>query len=433
MQTSILTKALWLSLSASLILQAAVTPANSAGATDVLVNRIPFSAKVERVAPNRGRLSIAAKVEGGAKYRLLDGAGKEVSTTLAGDGVMKADVDPTRGYLLMPHTVEQVPLAKEGIQFPGRYVTFSPNGTTHLGGLFLRPASVPLTWNDERHAYATELVVGYEFQDGHYGDLAVPKVVTFFTDGANARIKEGTVTITKSGGAGYQKVWLSTGQTEGVTSFTARAGLVDELKSSVSVLREIGGIKLSLPSTALPAFGVGSEMLSVELIGKDGAPIASSNVVEVQLTSHSMAVPSTVVVPVGKSSSAVEIRSIGVGADEIVAVSGSMRAVQAVRLILPVAAVIAGVIGGALGGLARYFRTRHGKGQTPGRRVAEGMLVGVIVVGAVWAGLVAIKFNSSVMGTPFGAFVLAALSGYLGCFVLDRVAGSTFQLAGAGK
>jgi hypothetical protein len=61
------------------------------------------------------------------------------------------------------------------------------------------------------------------------------------------------------------------------------------------------------------------------------------------------------------------------------------------------------------------------------------MLVGVIVVGAVWAGLVAIKFNSSVMGTPFGAFVLAALSGYLGCVVLDRVAGSTFQLAGAGK
>jgi hypothetical protein len=31
-----------------------------------------------------------------------------------------------------------------------------------------------------------------------------------------------------------------------------------------------------------------------------------------------------------------------------------------------------------------------------------------------------------VLGTPFGAFVLGALSGYLGCVVLDGVAKKTF-------
>jgi hypothetical protein len=54
------------------------------------------------------------------------------------------------------------------------------------------------------------------------------------------------------------------------------------------------------------------------------------------------------------------------------------------------------------------------------------MLVGVIVVGAAWAGLVGMDMSTGVLGTPFGGFVLAALSGYLGCVVLDRVAGKTF-------
>jgi hypothetical protein len=36
--------------------------------------------------------------------------------------------------------------------------------------------------------------------------------------------------------------------------------------------------------------------------------------------------------------------------------------------------------------------------------------------------LVAVAINAGVLGTPFGAFVLAGFSGYLGCVVLDRVA-----------
>ena len=55
------------------------------------------------------------------------------------------------------------------------------------------------------------------------------------------------------------------------------------------------------------------------------------------------------------------------------------------------------------------------------------MLVGLILVGAVWAGLVAVDVSTGVLGTPFGAFVLGALSGYLGCVVLDAVAKKTFR------
>jgi hypothetical protein len=44
-----------------------------------------------------------------------------------------------------------------------------------------------------------------------------------------------------------------------------------------------------------------------------------------------------------------------------------------------------------------------------------------------------IDVSTGILGTPFSAFVLAALSGYLGCVVLDRVANKTFggEKAGA--
>ena len=101
---------------------------------------------------------------------------------------------------------------------------------------------------------------------------------------------------------------------------------------------------------------------------------------------------------------------------------------QTIRLIFPVAAVVAAVGGGALGGAARYLRNqRRQKNQLFVRRLIEGILVGVILVGAAWTGLVTVDMSTGVLGTPFGALVLAALSGYLGCVVLDRVADRTFK------
>jgi hypothetical protein len=51
----------------------------------------------------------------------------------------------------------------------------------------------------------------------------------------------------------------------------------------------------------------------------------------------------------------------------------------------------------------------------------------VIFVGAAWAGLVTVNLGTGIFGTPFGAFVLAALSGYVGCVILDRVTKRTFK------
>jgi hypothetical protein len=388
-------------------------------------------AKLEGSAQGKRTLTVRPKIEAKDNLRLMDAAFKDVPVTKAPDGSLKAEIDPTRGYVLTPHTLPgRQRLTPEGAHLPARYLTFSPVGATNLGGLFLRPAVVPLTWNEKLNAYSTDIFVGYEFEDGREIKMPAPRTVTFFAEGANVRIQADTVTVSNSGGPGYQRVTLSTGQVEGETHFTARVSAADELKCSVVVLREPGALKLSLPSTELPGFGVGSAELTVSLLGRDGFPIAASKPIDVQLTSRRLRQPAQVTIEPGKSGATVDVRTMGYGADEISAHSGGFRAALPVKLNFPVAATVAAIVGGALGGVTRFLRNKRKGSSLLMRRVLEGMLVGLIIVGAAWTGLVSVDVSTGILGTPFGAFVLGALSGYLGCVVLDQVAKKTF---GTGK
>lgn len=388
------------------------------------------TAKTERIGILSGKIKLSLKptVADGAIYKLLDAEGQGVPVTVTGDGTLEAVVESKRAYVLTQAVVQRQPLSAEGLQFPARYVTFGMGGGVNLGGLFMRPSRVPLIWDENTRAYAAELLVGYEFADGSERKLAAPKTVTFFAEGSNARIQADKVVIEQSGGAGYQRVKISTTEHSGETLFTARVGPEDEVKSSVTVRREPKELKLALPSTELAAFGVGSGAMSVSLLAYDGFPLPAEQALEIQLSSRRLKLPSTLVLPKGESTAQVEFRSAGYGPDEIVAQTGKISAKQAIRLIFPVAATVAAVGGGTLGGVARYIRNqRKQKKPLLARRLVEGMLVGVIFVGAAWAGLVMVDLSTGILGTPFGAFVLAALSGYVGCAILDRVTNRTFK------
>jgi hypothetical protein len=149
------------------------------------------------------------------------------------------------------------------------------------------------------------------------------------------------------------------------------------------------------------------------------------------LTSRHLRQPAVVTIEPGKSAASADVRTMGYGADEITAQSGAFRAVLPVKLSFPIAATVAALAGGAIGGVTRFLRNRRKGTSLLMRRVLEGMLVGLIIVGAAWTGLVSVDVSTGILGTPFGAFVLGALSGYLGCVVLDRVAKKTFGTAKA--
>lgn len=412
-------------LAGDLVAQAAAPAASRA-----VSNRLPnVKAQTERVASDRVRLAITPEAAARGNLKLLDDSGHELVANWTSAGALEAVVDPRRSYMLTPPSSSRHTLSDDGMHFPARYVTIRPDGVARVGGLFLRPARVPLIWSETERAYVTDLFVGYEFPDGAENDLKEPKTVTFFAEGAGARIHEDRVRVTRSGGGGYQRVTLFTAEVEHETNLVARASAQDELKASVGVLREPGALQLSLPSREIPAFGVGSATLAITLLARDGRPLAPERAFEVQLSSRRLRLPASVTLPAGRSSVDVELRSLGQGADEIVARGGALPAVtQPVQLVFPVAPIVAAVIAGALGGAARCFRRKSRPRGLLLRRAVEGVLVGVILVGAAWAGLVAVNVGSGVLGTPFGAFVLAALGGYVGTALLDRVARRTFAL-----
>jgi hypothetical protein len=163
------------------------------------------------------------------------------------------------------------------------------------------------------------------------------------------------------------------------------------------------------------------------LLARDGFPLAAGETFTIHLTSQRLRLPASAALPAGQSTTTVGFRSVGYGTDEIRADVGLLKSSLPIRLVLPVAAVLAAMIGGGLGGAARFLRNKGKKTPLLARRLAEGLLVGVLFVGAAWAGLVTVDVGAGILSTPFGAFVLAGLSGYLGCIVLDRVAERVFR------
>lgn len=384
------------------------------------------SARAERLESGKTRLSVRPPTPVPDGYKLLDAAGKEITGVVRRAGAIEAVVESQRGYILAPTTNQRRPMTKQGVEMPARYINLTRDGQTLLGGLFLRPTRIPLIWDSASGAYATELVVGYEFVDGAERPLAAPKTINFFTEGSDARIQADTVVIERSGGSGYKRVRLTTRQGDGETLFTARAGPADELRSSVAVHREPGALRLSLAPRDVPGLGIGTATLAVSLLARDGLALPATMPVNLQLSSRRLRHAASAVIPTGRSSVEVEVRSAGLGTDAISVSGGGLEASQPVQLMFPVAATLAALVGGVCGGTARYLRNRRKRGTLLLRRIGEGALVGVIVVGAAWTGLLAIDFNAGVLGTPFGAFVLAALAGYLGCVLLDRIAAKTF-------
>ncbi len=381
-----------------------------------------------KLATRRARLPAIGQSAAPARVKLLDESGKPVTVAPSSTGALEAEITPGKSYLLLPTEFGRQTMRKERLEFPGRYLTFDKNGNpANDGGLFLHPLAVPLVWNDQTKAYSTEVTVGYDFKDGHEQPLTSPKTVALFAEGSNARIKADTVIIHRSGTSGYQRVVLATNQVDGETLFTARSSPVDELKASAAIHREPGSLDISLPSGQIDAFGLGTATLAVTLLARDGQPLPTADALTIHLSSRRLRLPASVTLAAGQSTATAELRSLGYGTDEVRAEVGNLKSTLPVRVVLPVAAALASIMGGGLGGAARYLRNKGRKSSLLARRLVEGMLVGVLFVGAAWAGLVTVDVSAGILGTPFGAFVLAAFSGYLGCVVLDRVADKVFR------
>src|SRR5690606_19524110 len=94
--------------------------------------------------------------------------------------------------------------------------------------------------------------------------------------------------------------------------------------------------------------------------------------------------PALLVLEPGRSVATADVRSVGYGPGEILARSGGFEATLPVMLVFPTAAIVAAIVGGGIGGVARFLRNRRRGRSLLYRRIIEGMLVGLILVGAAW-------------------------------------------------
>ena len=90
-----------------------------------------------------------------------------------------------------------------------------------------------------------------------------------------------------------------------------------------------------------------------------------------------------------------------------------------IGLIMPGHLLVAAVIGGAIGGLLRAAQKKFKR--LPWL-VCEGILVGIVVVAALSAGFQLGNVGSNMVAKAVGVFAVAALAGFVGAVLLDKLA-----------
>jgi len=90
-----------------------------------------------------------------------------------------------------------------------------------------------------------------------------------------------------------------------------------------------------------------------------------------------------------------------------------------VELILPIPFLFAAAIGGAIGGVLRASQKKFKRWLW---QICEGILMAVVIVAALSAGFQLGSLSGSMVGKAVGVFAVAAICGYTGAALLDKLA-----------
>ena len=295
-----------------------------------------------------------------------------------------------------------------------------------FGEVFIEALQSPLRWSDAARAYVTTLAVGLDFPEHpEIGQLPVP--VTFTLIGRNAAASKNEVFVRKAGPP-YEQVQLTVSDARAEASVVARHPLVKDKPLTLDCAIELGALTVDLKESTIAGFGLGSTPLTVRRLAKDQTEIADTTSLEVVLSlstdSKGKLESGMLTIPANASKVETELRSVGVGEAVILAsVGGVTGKSNIVKYYFPIGLMVATLLGGPLGGAGRYMRQRKTKTAktSAGRWVLEGTLCGVLIVAAALAGIVIFALPPMLLATELGVFLTAALAGYGGAPILDKL------------
>jgi hypothetical protein len=282
-------------------------------------------------------------------------------------------------------------------------------------------------WDGATARHEAEFLFGLDAEQGSSGPLQDPMDIRFGVTCED--VAPGQARIATIGPAGYSTVKVSCSRE--VKNERAQQQLElfagdGHLSYAFSIPRRAGPPRLFASASRIFGFGFESVVLTATQVEEDGSPLAVDEDRVYHLTSSSGALDaSELVIKKGTSDASVQLRPDGITDLEIVASFGALRS-ESVRVALswPVVPLGAMLSGGALGGLISAFTTGRNKRQY--RRVPEGAAIGLLVA---LAALIVPSIGAipvDLLGTGLGSFVVAALAGFAGVPLVERLAALVF-------
>lgn len=384
-----------------------------------VAGQVLLDARKFKLAPSTANLARALVA--------TDLAGTPVPMNLVDGATFSLHPRPDQWVVVRPASVSTEPM-KRGVQWlPG--VCMPPatsSGTTpDVLASYADFGTVPVVWDTTVDAYRVVGNVGV----ARNGDLTSSGEI-----GRTATVK---MTFVGVSAATPAELDISHLGFDGEQEFSSTFPRTDTVKPVLVVRSNLGAEqpyaldvqpRVELTPRRNPILGLGLDEIGVvvECVQAHGAPVVlgAASAVTVACASGREADADGLVVSTASPQAQFRFRSTWLGPARIVATartpSGAILGSVVVEQVMPWPQLVAALGGGALGGFARRF-LRGARRRSSGRRVIEGLVVGLVAFVAGVLGVGFLNLPNAIVATVAGAFLTGVLAGFAGVVVLERL------------
>ena len=292
----------------------------------------------------------------------------------------------------------------------------------HQWMLVVRAQQTPLRWNQERGAYATQLIVGLQGSGESRGlNASLFKPVLVQLTATEAKVVPEQLTLREGGVAGFQTALISLLDHSATATVTALTDLGEQAYEVVADPR-LAALRLDLVNDSIAGFGFGTTRVSAVRLAEDGREWFAPRPLEVPLAAlgYGLLDHERLHFDKGRArSQPVELRSAFLGESTIIATPTGIDAPSVVvRFTMPWSLFIALLLGSALGAGIRFLKSS----KASRKDFAVNFLSGLLVAFASLLGVASlVTLPKTALFTEAGCLVVAAIAAYLGSEVLHKL------------